>query len=76
MFTLFVQHMKMEKNSTPQWTYYQEQIGGGNTSYVLQNLEPNTSYKFRMNARNSIGTSNTYETQEWVTTLESGKPEK
>lgn len=62
----FMQHMK---NGTGSWTHYNEYVGGGNTSHVMSNLEPNASYKIRLSAKNSIGTGNVNELQNWVTTL-------
>ncbi|GLH05083.1 Tyrosine-protein phosphatase 69D [Gryllus bimaculatus] len=63
----FIQHMK---GGTKHWTYYQEKIGGGNTSYVLKNLEPNSTYHLRLSAKNAIGRSNEYTYPEAVSTLD------
>ncbi|XP_049806614.1 tyrosine-protein phosphatase 69D [Schistocerca nitens] len=63
----FIQHMK---NGTVQWMFNQEKIGGGNTSYVIKDLEPNTAYFLRLYAKNSIGTSNFYTHPTPVSTLE------
>lgn len=61
------------KNGTQQWTYYQEAIGGGNTSYVIKNLEPDNAYKLKLTAENEIGFGNTYTTPDFVRTLEKGE---
>lgn len=62
----FMQHMQ---NGTGSWTHYNEYVGGGNTSHVMSNLEPNASYKLRLSAKNAIGTGNVFELPNWVTTL-------
>lgn len=63
----FIQYMK---EGTPTFTYYNFAIDGKNTSYVLENFHPNTSYQLRITAKNSIGSGppNTY--HQWVRTLE------
>lgn len=65
-----VQHMK---NGTESWQYYVEQIGTGNSSYVIRGLEPKTAYKIKLSASNSLGSSHPIISPEWVTTLEKGK---
>jgi len=61
------------KNGTGSWTFYPEQIGGGNTSYIIRNLDNNTAYKIRLSAKNAMGegTMNTWHS--WVQTLDKGK---
>ncbi|XP_068082268.1 tyrosine-protein phosphatase 69D isoform X2 [Anabrus simplex] len=51
----FIQHMK---SGTNQWTYYPEHIGSGNSSYIVKNLESNSTYRLRLQAKNAIGMSN------------------
>ncbi|PNF23076.1 Tyrosine-protein phosphatase 69D [Cryptotermes secundus] len=63
----FIQHMK---NATGSWTYYPEQIGGGNTSYVIRNLDNNTAYEIRLSAKNAMGMGNMNTWQGWVRTLD------
>ncbi|XP_039298297.1 tyrosine-protein phosphatase 69D [Nilaparvata lugens] len=63
-------YIQFLKNGTEQWTYYQELIGAGNTSYVIKNLEANTAYRFKLSAENSIGQGNTYTATEFYKTLE------
>lgn len=58
------------KNGTDEWTYYQEHIGGGNTSYIVKNLEPDTAYKLKLQPKNAVGVGNTYTLTEYVHTLE------
>lgn len=60
------------KNGTGSWTHYNEYVGGGNTSHVMKNLEPNSSYKLRISAKNSIGLGDVYELPNWITTLGTG----
>lgn len=69
IISLYYQH---RKNDTEQWTYYQEQIGGGNTSYVMKGLEPNTDYWLRLSAKNVIGPSSINGYPLLVRTLEKG----
>ena len=65
-----VQHMK---NGTGQWMYYQEKIGGGNTSYVIRSLEPSTAYELRLTAKNAVGIGNFNTWKGWVRTLDKGE---
>ncbi|XP_018330947.1 tyrosine-protein phosphatase 69D isoform X2 [Agrilus planipennis] len=52
------------------WLYYSHKIGGGNRSYVLENVfKNNTEYSLRMRAYNSEGESQYSETIEPVKTL-------
>jgi protein-tyrosine phosphatase len=61
------------KNGTGSWMFYPEQIGGGNTSYVIRNLDNNTAYEIRLNAKNSMGEGKFNTWQGWVRTLDRGK---
>ncbi|XP_050461822.1 tyrosine-protein phosphatase 69D [Cataglyphis hispanica] len=63
----FIQHMK---NGTDQRQYYAEQIGGGNSSYVLKGFESGTAYQFGISATNAVGTSYMQLDPRWITTLE------
>lgn len=59
-----------KKNGTNEWVYYPERVGGGNTSFLLQNLNKNTMYQVGISARNSIGRGEVDTHNEWVSTLE------
>jgi hypothetical protein len=61
------------KNGTHSWTFYPEQIGGGNTSYVIKKLDDNTAYKIRLSAKNAMGEGSLNTWQGWVQTLDKGK---
>ncbi|XP_069693184.1 tyrosine-protein phosphatase 69D isoform X2 [Periplaneta americana] len=63
----YIQHMK---NGTNTWTFYAEQIGGGNTSYVIRNLDNSSEYEIGLSARNAIGKGNLNIWPEWVKTLD------
>ncbi|KAG7207852.1 hypothetical protein KM043_009453 [Ampulex compressa] len=63
----FIQHMK---NGTDQYQYYAEQIGGGNSSYVLKGFESGTAYQIGISARNAVGASYVRFDPRWITTLE------
>lgn len=63
----FIQHMK---NGTNQYQYYSEQIGGGNSSYVLKGFESGTAYQIGISATNNVGTSHVRFDPRWITTLE------
>lgn len=69
-YSLYFQFLK---NGTQEWTYYQEHIGGGNTSYIVKNLEPDTAYKLKLTPKNAVGDGNTYTLTEYVRTLKKGK---
>lgn len=58
-----------KKNGTNEWVYYPERVSGGNTSFLLQNLNKNTMYQVGISARNSIGRGEVYTHNEWVSTL-------
>lgn len=66
IFDLYIQFRKSTEEG---WTYYSEKIGIGNQSYVLDKLEPKTSYKFRLAARNSQNTG-PFDESNWVETLD------
>jgi protein-tyrosine phosphatase len=61
------------KNGTGSWTFYPEQIGGGNTSYVIRNLDNNTAYEIRLGAKNAMGMGIMNTWQGLVQTLDKGK---
>ena len=63
----FIQYLQEGK---PELTYYKDVIGGGNTSYVLENFSPNTSYILRISAKNSIGDGTPFQYPFAVRTLE------
>ncbi|KAL0106185.1 hypothetical protein PUN28_016122 [Cardiocondyla obscurior] len=63
----FIQHMK---KGTDQRQYYAEQIGGGNSSYVLKGFESDTAYQIGISAINALGTSHMQLDPRWITTLE------
>ncbi|XP_055854792.1 tyrosine-protein phosphatase 69D [Episyrphus balteatus] len=63
----FVQFMQ---EGAPTFTYYNHVIGGKNTSYVLDNFLPNTSYLLRISAKNSIGDGIHHQYHQPVRTLE------
>ncbi|KAK6641042.1 hypothetical protein RUM44_012741 [Polyplax serrata] len=58
-----------KKNGSNEWVYYPERVGGGNTSFLLQNLSKGTMYQVGLSARNSIGRGEVYMHNEWVSTL-------
>lgn len=64
--TYFIQYMK-EGSTT--YTYYEEMIGGKNTSFVLQKFQPKTKYFFKISAKNSISMGPAYEHLDPVETL-------
>ncbi|XP_020284869.1 tyrosine-protein phosphatase 69D [Pseudomyrmex gracilis] len=63
----FIQHMK---KGTDQRQYYAEQIGGGNSSYVLKGFESGTAYQIGISATNAVGTSYMQLDPRWITTLD------
>lgn len=65
----FIQHMK---KGTDQRQYYAEQIGGGNSSYVLKGFESGTAYQIGISATNAVGTSYMQLDPRWITTLDKG----
>jgi protein-tyrosine phosphatase len=65
----FIQHMK---NGTDQRQYYAEQIGGGNSSYVLKGFESGTAYQIGISATNMVGASYMQLDPRWIITLEKG----
>ncbi|PSN55870.1 Tyrosine-protein phosphatase 69D [Blattella germanica] len=58
------------KNGTGEWIFNHEKIGGGNTSYVIRNLDPSTAYKLALGAKNKIGMGIFNNWQGWVQTLD------
>lgn len=65
----FIRHMK---NGTDRYQYYMEQIGGGNSSYVLKGFESGTAYQLGIEATNAVGSSRVTFDPRWITTLEKG----
>lgn len=63
----YVQYLK-EGETT--FNYYNTSISGKNTSYVLNNFEPNSNYQLRILASNAIGNSPAYTYPQFVRTLE------
>lgn len=63
----FVQSMK---EGTPSFSFYNDQIGGKNTSYILEKFDPSTNYQIKIMAKNSIGTGPPHTYNGWVKTLE------
>ncbi|XP_073837740.1 protein tyrosine phosphatase 69D [Musca autumnalis] len=63
----FIQYLQ---EGNPDLAYYKDVIGGGNTSYVLENFLPNTSYVLRMSAKNSIGNGAPFQYPVPIQTLE------
>lgn len=53
----FVQYLDGDAST---FTYYHHAIGGKNTSFVLQNFKPNTTYQLKISAKNRIGSSSPY----------------
>lgn len=53
----FVQY---QKEGAQTFTYYNHAIDGKNLSYVLENFEPNSVYRLKITAQNSIGSSPPY----------------
>ncbi|KAK0183353.1 hypothetical protein PV327_001403 [Microctonus hyperodae] len=62
--------VKFRKNSTNDWQYYRENIGEKNTSYVLKGFDKSTAYQISLSAWNAIGSSQVYNDQRLITTLE------
>ena len=58
------------KNGTD-WQYYDASISAMNTSCIIRKLEANTTYTFRISARNEIGEKVSNESHP-VTTLATG----
>lgn len=63
----FLQFMK-EGDSN--FYHYKTPINGRNTSCVLDNFDPNTSYQLRISAQNAIGTSPAHTYPHFIRTLE------
>lgn len=64
-----IYHMK---NGTDQYQYYTEQIGGGNSSYILKGFESGTAYHIGIGATNAAGASHMQLDPRWITTLQKG----
>lgn len=63
----FVQY---QKEGVATYTYYNHIIDGKNLSYVLENFEPNTVYRLKIVAQNSIGMGPTYTYPQPIRTLD------
>ncbi|XP_014090961.2 tyrosine-protein phosphatase 69D isoform X2 [Bactrocera oleae] len=63
----FIQY---KEEGSSELKYYNHQIGGRNTSYVLEKFQANTSYNLRISAKNSIGSGPPYQYPLPVRTLE------
>lgn len=61
--------VQFKEGDATSFAYYHHLIGGKNTSFVLQNFKPNTTYVLRISAKNKIGTSNQYEHPNKIHTL-------
>ncbi|XP_046682093.1 tyrosine-protein phosphatase 69D isoform X2 [Homalodisca vitripennis] len=57
------------KNGTNEWTFTRERVKVTNTSYIIKNLEPDTSYKVKLNAANAIGQGKDYTYPDFLRTL-------
>lgn len=65
--TYFVQYLEGEDST---FTYYAHSIAGTNSSFVLQNFKPNTTYQLKISAKNGIGSSSTYTYAHKIHTLD------
>lgn len=63
----FVQY---QKEGAQTFTYYNHAIDGKNLSYVLENFEPNSVYRLKIVAQNSIGSSPPYTYPSPIRTLD------
>lgn len=63
----YIQYIKEGESN---FFHYKTPISGKNTSCVLDNFDPNTSYKLRISAQNAIGSSSGYDYPHAVRTLE------
>lgn len=62
--------IQYQESNSSNWVYYQQAIGGGNTSYVLQDIfQTNKQYLFRIMAINSEGESQYATTTEPIVLL-------
>ncbi|XP_065213530.1 tyrosine-protein phosphatase 69D isoform X3 [Planococcus citri] len=51
----WVQMKKVVGTDPGSWTYYGEQINGEKNSCIIKNLEPNTTYQFKIQVRSLLG---------------------
>ncbi|XP_037935932.1 tyrosine-protein phosphatase 69D isoform X2 [Teleopsis dalmanni] len=63
----FIQYMQ---DGSPIFDFYDHIIGGKNTSYVLENFIPNSSYLLRLSAKNSIGEGVPHQYPQSIRTLQ------
>lgn len=61
--------IQTRKNGTDQWVHYPHEVGGGNSSFLIKNLEPEVAYQVSVTAKNKVGPSDQAIHKEWVTTL-------
>lgn len=52
--------VQFQKEGAATYTYYNHAIDGKNLSYVLENFEPNSVYRLKIGAQNSINMGPTY----------------
>lgn len=62
-------YMQFRKDVDSNFYHYKTPISGKNTSCVLDNFEPDTSYQLRISAQNAIGSSPAYTYPQQVRTL-------
>ncbi|KAH8296358.1 hypothetical protein KR054_005199 [Drosophila jambulina] len=58
-----------QEAGTPTFLYYKDIINGNQTSYILDNFRPNTTYFLRISGKNSIGNGQTTQYPQGVNTL-------
>lgn len=46
--------LQTRKNGTNEWVHYPHAVGGGNTSVLIHNLEPETFYQVSVRFHNSL----------------------
>lgn len=68
---VILQTKKVVGSDPGAWTYYGEQINGEKNSCIIKNLEPNTTYQFKIQVENGIGAGD--DTSGSVTTFEDGE---
>lgn len=62
-------YLQFMKEGDSNFYHYKTLISGRNTSYVLDNFEPDTNYQLRISAQNAIGTSPAYTYPQQIRTL-------
>jgi len=61
--------IQTRKNGTNEWLHVPVDVGGGNSSFVIPNLETETAYQVSVKARNAVGESPMAMYETWVPTL-------